>query len=161
MTRDNSREERHHPVSGNEFDLDQFLPYRIRTFYMRVSAAVSHACQNEPGLTAAEWRVLATIGSKGAVSAAQIVEHASMDKVAVSRSVARLDKRQWLVVTSSSADRRQKVLNLSEAGNRVYKKLVPEVLAAEQSMLNGLSPSQVMQFLEVMQRIEKNIVKSD
>lgn len=140
-----------------EFNLDVFLPYRIRVFYKQVAQAVAAACNEDCSITPAQWRVLATIGSKEMVSSAFIASHASMDKVAVSRSVTQLKERKWVTVSTSRADRRLKNLRLTRAGRRIYQQLVPKVIEVERSMLCGLSRSEQAVFWSMLQRIENNL----
>ncbi len=65
-----------------------------------------------------------------------------MDKVAVSRAVARLLQRGFLQRATHGDDRRRSVLSLSARGFEVYDEIAPMVLESEQQLLAGLNPDE-------------------
>src|SRR5579863_9877072 len=78
------------PPPGPLFELDHFLPFRLSVLGNRVTRAVAHVYAKRFQLSAPEWRTLAVLGRHGAMPAHGVIEHTAMDKVRVSRAVARL-----------------------------------------------------------------------
>lgn len=96
---------------------------------MRLSEAVSRefakVYHDRHGLTRPEWRVFATLGQYGTMTATAIGAHSSMHKTKVSRAVAALEKRKWLARTPDADDRRVEQLALTRTGQAAYRDMVP------------------------------------
>ncbi|MBV6423051.1 MAG: hypothetical protein NAOJABEB_00840 [Steroidobacteraceae bacterium] len=118
--------------------LDRFIPYRLSVLTNRVSSAIAQAYAERFGLSIPEWRVIATLGERPGMSAAEVAARTAMDKVAVSRAVASLARAGRLARTRSTDDRRRSKLRLSGAGRAVYAKVAPYALAYEAALLASL-----------------------
>lgn len=121
-----------------EFDLERLLPYRLSVLSNRVSNAISSEYHRRFGLAITEWRVMAVLGRYPGLSAREVTERTAMDKVAVSRAVARLLERELVKRDIHGDDRRRSVLTLTEAGHSVYDEVAPMVLACERNLLSTL-----------------------
>ena len=120
-------------------DLEHFLPYRLSVLANIVSQAIAQGYQARFNLSVTEWRVLAVLGRYPGLSGLEVGERIAVDKVAVSRAVARLVEADRITRELEPADRRRSVLNLSEAGRLVYDEVAPMALAQEQRLLSVLS----------------------
>ena len=120
-------------------DLERFLPYRLSVLSNRVSNAISSEYHRRFGLAITEWRVMAVLGRYPGLSAREVTERTAMDKVAVSRAVARLLERELLRRETHGDDRRRSVLTLTDAGHSVYDEVAPMVLACERHLLSPLT----------------------
>jgi len=120
-------------------ELERFLPYRLSVLSNRVSNAISSEYHRRFGLAITEWRVMAVLGRYPGLSAREVTERTAMDKVAVSRAVARLLERELLKRDIHGDDRRRSVLTLSEAGYSVYDEVAPMTLTCERHLLQPLS----------------------
>lgn len=124
---------------NTEIELDQFLPYRLSVLTNRVSRALAAYYADTFELTIPEWRVMAVLGRYPGISAAEVADKTAMDKVAVSRAVARLEKSGRVLRTTDATDQRRAVLRFSAVGNSVYRKIAPAALAYESALLEALS----------------------
>ena len=138
------------------FDLQKFLPYLVRVFYSDVTSAISSVYQSEYDMTPAEWRSMVIIGPDNKLTANDIVVRSSMDKVAVSRALARMQRNGWVATHANPSDRRSKLLSLSTTGKAIYHELIPQVLGVEKQLLAGISAQQQQQFVSTMARIRAN-----
>ena len=77
-----------------------------------------------------------------------------MDKVAISRSVSRLEQRGLLIRQVAAADRRRSELCLSEAGKAIYEEIVPLARAFEQRLLDSLDAQQRAQLDELLATLQ-------
>ena len=113
----------------DELKLENFLPYRLS----RISATVSQEFRSVYGLhhdlTIPEWRVLATLGQFGEISAKAIGAHSSMHKTKVSRAVRALEERRWLKRRGSEEDRREEILALTPLGRKTYAEIAARAIA--------------------------------
>ncbi len=119
--------------------LGEFLPYRLSVLANRVSRELSELYAERFGIAIPEWRVIAVLGQHEDVSADFVCAKTDMDKVTVSRAVARLLEKKLLRRRAMPADRRCSMLRLSSAGHRVYAEVVPLARAYERELLNAMS----------------------
>lgn len=78
-----------------------------------VSRALARLYEHEYGLTVAEWRLIAILARFGPLSANGVCERTGMDKVRVSRAVARASARKLVSRDVDAEDRRRLVLALT------------------------------------------------
>jgi DNA-binding MarR family transcriptional regulator len=130
------------PADAPLLALEEFFPYRLAMLSNRVSGAIASTYATRFGLSIPEWRVMAILGRHPDLSAREVVERTMMDKVTVSRAVARLLAKKRLARAVDGLDRRRSVLRLSSAGERVYREIVPFALAKERVLLDALTPSE-------------------
>ena len=97
-------------------ELERFLPYKLSVLSNRLSNAIARSYETRFQLSVTEWRVIAVVGRFPGLSANEVAERTAMDKVAVSRAVARLLASGRLQRDLHENDRRRSVLELSPAG---------------------------------------------
>lgn len=123
------------PDSHALLDLEHFLPYRLSVLSNRISQTIADTYAERFGIGITEWRVIAVLGRNPGLSANGVAGRTAMDKVAVSRTIARLLERGLVQRDTHGDDRRRSVLELSEAGYRIYDEVVPLALARERALL--------------------------
>ena len=128
-------------------DLEHFLPYRISVLSNRVSANIARLYGKRYGLAIPEWRVMTILALYPGSSASEVSERTAMDKVAVSRAVARLLEHGFIRRETHDGDRRRSVLALSAAGFDVYETVAPMVMQLTRKLMSVLSAEEV-QLLE-------------
>jgi len=126
------------PPIHADFDLDRLFSYRLSVLSNRISGAISREYHRRFGLAITEWRVMAVLGRFPGLSAGEVAARTAMDKVAVSRAVARLLERALIQREIHGDDRRRSVLTLSETGYAIYDEIVPMALACEQRLIATL-----------------------
>lgn len=134
-------------------ELERFLPYRLSVLSNRISQTIAHAYADRFGLAITEWRVIAVLGRYPGVSASEVAERTAMDKVAVSRTVARLLQRHLLQREIHRGDRRRSVLALSEAGYKVYDDVVPMALRYERELFAALDDGERATFDRLVSKL--------
>ncbi len=115
------------------------MPYRLAVLAAEVSQCLASIYMGRFNLSIAEWRIVATLGDQAPLSAREIGGRASLDKVQVSRAVARLLRADLIVRQTAHHDRRYSQLQLSANGRRLYREIVPLAKAREQLLLESLS----------------------
>lgn len=120
-------------------ELETFLPYRLSVLSNRVSGRIARSYEKRFGLTIPEWRVMAVLGRFPGLTAAEVAERTAMDKVQVSRAVARLQRAGRIEQKAVDGDRRAKHLSLSAAGTTVYGEIVPLAREMELQLVVSLS----------------------
>jgi DNA-binding MarR family transcriptional regulator len=126
--------------NGTTLDLDRFLPYRLSVLTNRVSNAIARHYSERFDLSSTEWRVMAVLGHTSGLSSREVALRTEMDKVQVSRAVARLMRRKRVQKQTDTADGRVTRLSLSARGRAIYDEIVPLALALEEQFLAALAP---------------------
>ncbi|WP_181174218.1 MarR family transcriptional regulator [Mesorhizobium sp. B2-3-11] len=116
-------------------ELESFLPYRLYRLADAISREFSTVYKDRHGLTRPEWRTLSGLGQRGTMTATELGEQSAMHKTKVSRAVAELERRRWLVRTPDENDRRVEHLTLTKAGLAAYREMVPLAKAFERELL--------------------------
>lgn len=140
-------------------DLERLVPYRLSVLSNKVSSAIAGEYHRRFGLAITEWRVMAVLGRFPGLSAREVTERTAMDKVAVSRAVARLLERGLIQREIHGDDRRRSVLTLSEDGFRVYDEVAPMVLECERQLLSPLSDEERAQLDRLIDKLGKEGLK--
>lgn len=129
------------------------LAYKSSRLANMLSASLADAYK-DMGITVPQWRVMATLGELGELTAKVIAHHTHLDKVTVSRALTLLSEKKLINRTVSKNDARAVDISLSKKGKAVYTKLVDIVetwQADTLSQLNGdISANEYAIFLKVM-----------
>lgn len=140
-------------VKPEDFALERFLPYRLSLLSNTVSEGIATAYRDEHGLSVTEWRVLAILGRYTDLTATDVMARGAMDKVAVSRAVARLDEKGLLKRSAQAEDRRRVALRLTNRGVTLFNAVVPEALAYERALLAQLDPAERVQLGALIEKL--------
>lgn len=127
-------------------NLERFMPYRLSVLSNRVSALIGKLYSDQFSLTIPEWRILAVLGRYGEMTATEVAARTAMDKVRVSRAIARLLEAERLARRVDPHDRRRLTLEMTEVGRSVYDQIVPLALSAEQRLLAGIPQADLAAF---------------
>lgn len=128
------------PSHTTPLQLERFLPYRISVVSERVSGAIARLYEERFDLTIPEWRVMAVLGRHGSLTATEVGGQTQMDKVRVSRAIARLLEAGRIARTTQAEDRRRASLTLTGAGQAIYDEIAPLALSVEQEILAHMAP---------------------
>ncbi|HET6436384.1 MAG TPA: MarR family transcriptional regulator [Xanthomonadaceae bacterium] len=136
-------------------DLERFLPYRLSVLSNRISGAIAAVYSERFALGVTEWRVMAVLGRSSGLSANEVARRTAMDKVAVSRAVARLLADGRLLREIHDGDRRRSVLRLSPDGEAIYAQVAPLALAFERQLLDGMDGEERALLFRLLDRLDE------
>jgi len=139
---------------AGEFAIERYLPFRLSVLANRFTRAAARVYAQHFRLTAPEWRTLAVLGRYGPMNANTVVERTAMDKVRVSRSVARLVAGGLITRRVDAADRRRAILELTPQGANTYRQVAPLVLAVEDQILETMSAEERNQLEHLCRKLE-------
>ena len=143
------------------FSLEGFLPYRLSIVTNRVSQAFARRYSDAFGLAIPEWRVMAVLGSFAPLTANQVCQRTAMDKVKVSRAVARLASAGHLRKAANPADRRSTLLRLTPKGRRTYGKIVPQARDLEAALTAALDDGERDALVAALAKLEARAATLD
>lgn len=138
--------------------LEDFLPYRLSVLANLVSGSLARVYARRFDLTVPEWRVLAVLGRYPGMSAGEVADRAAMDKVTVSRAVARLIARGRLRRITAPEDRRRSALRMTAEGRAVYQRIVPLAQAYESRLLASFAESDRAALDRIVRRLTEAAV---
>ena len=141
------------PNPTQALELEKFLPYRLSVLAQVVSESLHDLYAGPFGLAVTEWRVMAALGRFAPLTASDVGRRIVMDKVAVSRAVARLLKRGLVERQPDRADRRRVSLRLSARGRSVHARIVPLALDYQARLYGALSADERHQFDDLSDRL--------
>ncbi len=121
-------------------DLQSFLPYRLAVVAEEVSRALAAIYADRFDLTRDEWRVLAWLAAEPGMTATALGARANLDKMQVSRAIARMEADGLLERAPDPDDRRSLKVHLRPAGRALFRKVEPMALAREAFLLEVLAP---------------------
>lgn len=122
-----------------QLELESFLPYQLSVLSNIVSGKIARSYEKQFGLSIPEWRVMAVLGRFSGLTAADVTERTAMDKVQVSRAVARLQAAGRIEQQTVDGDRRARHLFLTLKGLEDYNAIVPLARDYERRLAGSLS----------------------
>jgi DNA-binding MarR family transcriptional regulator len=118
--------------------LDDLLLYRLSRLLSVAGGMVTRLCEGRFGITRREWRLLATLASRGELGSSQLADHARLDRARTSKAVGSLVAKGLLSRTQPGGDRRHVLLRLTAKGSALYAELFPLVSALNAQLLSVL-----------------------
>lgn len=134
-------------------ELENFLPYRLSVLAQLVSESLHDLYAGPFDLTVTQWRIMAALGRFAPLTASDVGKRIVMDKVAVSRAVAGLMKRQLIERATDRTDRRRASLKLSVKGRALHARIVPIALGYEARLQTALTPEERQIFESLSDRL--------
>ena len=134
-------------------ELESFLPYRLSILSNTVSQSIADEYTDRFQLSMTEWRVMAVLARFADLSAREVAERTRMDKVAVSRALARLVEAGRVDRSTHDGDKRRSVLKLSEAGWAIHDEVAPMARAHERDLLAKLDEGEQAQLNRILDKL--------
>jgi DNA-binding MarR family transcriptional regulator len=141
--------------------LDSFLPYRLAVLSHRVSRGLAHRYEARFGISIPEWRCLAILARSADLTAGELAERTSLDRVQVSRATGRLVDRGIVARRADSGDRRAVRLTLTDAGKQLFAEIADVARAWEQDLTRALGISDRRALDRVMAKLERALDQMD
>lgn len=136
------------------FDLEQFLPYRLYQATENTSQSFRAVYKSRYGLTRIEWRVLFNVGQYGPISANEIVVKTYLDKTNISRAVQKLVEEKFIKRSADPADRRRQALELTVRGKKIVAQLSKLAEEHNRKIVEVIGERRLTVFVEILSEIE-------
>lgn len=144
-------------AASSALNLNCFLPYRLSVLTNRISGAIARHYSDRFDLTVPEWRTMAVLGESSELSAGEVAARTAMDKVQVSRAIARLVALKRVRRLRDSGDARVTRLSLTAKGRAIYDEIVPLALSLEELLLSALSPTERTSLESVIAKLGRQV----
>lgn len=140
-----------------DLDLAHFVPYRLSVLSNRVSSAIARTYSDRFDLTIPEWRCIAVLGGAEGLSAGDVAQKTAMDKVQVSRAIARLVEKKRVARVVDASDGRVARLSLTTKGRAIYDEVAPLALELEAKFLDALSAAERASLDKIMTKLNAQV----
>jgi DNA-binding MarR family transcriptional regulator len=140
-------------ANDDRLDLDGFIPYRLSVMQQEVSRAIARVYAEKHDLMRHDWRVMAALGGGQPLSANEVCQRTNMDKVQVSRAIARLKQKGLVTQHRDAGDRRRSSLRLTKPGESIYRDIVPAARAREAELLSVLGATELKQLDKLIEKL--------
>jgi DNA-binding MarR family transcriptional regulator len=132
------------------------------TQFRRASNALTNiydAALKPVGLRITQFSLLRSLGRLGAATSTEIAAELSLDRTTISRNVKVLIDAGWVDVVEAEDDKRERILSLNKAGQKIiadalphFRKAQKTVEAGTQRFLRTTGSNQLLEALETLQR---------
>ncbi|MEM9578879.1 MAG: MarR family transcriptional regulator [Pseudomonadota bacterium] len=113
--------------------------------------------QDKFGIGAMDWRMLVMLTRAPGCSVSDASRTIGIDKAAVSRSLARLEKSGLAKALSTSSDDRRKSWTLTASGRAQHDLVLKVALDRQRKLLRGFSPEDVKLFTSYLGKFLENL----
>ncbi|WP_245837339.1 MarR family winged helix-turn-helix transcriptional regulator [Virgibacillus phasianinus] len=113
---------------------------------------------NKHQLHRAQWTILYYLYNEGSATQVEISHYQGVEKPTITRTVGRLEELGY-VEPIRGKDKREKRIQLTEAGSTVYENVRVTIDQYEQAILSGISEEEQLETIRIMEEIRDNIMK--
>lgn len=140
--------------------LHRNLSYRLSMISYLLGRHTARLYAHE-GLTAQHWKVLSVLYHKGPMPAVGVEAWVTLDKSAISRSVANLLQAGLVQRQLRSQDARSADIELTTAGVAISERLTAATAALQDRLMQGLSRPDRQRFFEALDMVESALHELD
>ena len=135
--------------------LQEYLPYRLAVVATRMLREAAHVYKGRRNpLTTAQWRTVAILANHEPLTATELCRISMLDKVAISRALAQLQRRGFVRRQPLPGDGRARHVSLTAPGWRYYTDLVPEMKRQEETLRALLKPGELDALYGLLERFD-------
>jgi DNA-binding MarR family transcriptional regulator len=141
----------------DDWDITQHLLYHLSFTTELIAFREEIVLQEACSLTLSEWRILTVIASFAPISSKDITRVTTLNKVGVSRGIARLTAQGLIERAVSDSDNRMQYLSLTPAGRQRHRKARESFGRWSDSLLGVLGPDEVRQLKQVLMKLRARL----
>ncbi|MGE7186146.1 MarR family winged helix-turn-helix transcriptional regulator [Peribacillus sp. NPDC006672] len=113
---------------------------------------------NKHDLHRAQWSILHYLSNYGSATLVELANYQSVEKPTITRTITRLEELGY-VEHVPSKDRREKRMQLTELGSKLYSEVRVTIDQYEQDILKGITEEEQLAAIRIMGEIRNNIIK--
>ncbi len=132
--------------------VDDYLAYLLARASHRISGEF-HEVVEASGLSLMEWRVMASLSGKPALSISELADIVLAKQPTVTKLVGRMQQAGWVLRCDAPHDKRQSLVSLTAAGRRKVRPLLQQALGHEQRVMADIGPESAAQLKAILQRL--------
>ena len=134
-------------------DIRDLLSYRLARLARANDRDAQSSLFNRYGMVLSEWRTLSVIRVTKPCTLRRLATEDFLDEGQMSRTVKMLVDRGWVAREPAPNDGRSSLLTLTPEGEAVYQAILPEVIEANEAMLDCLEPGERLHLMNALQKV--------
>jgi DNA-binding MarR family transcriptional regulator len=135
--------------------VDDYLAYLLARASHLISSEF-HAVVEASGLSLMEWRVMASLSGKDALSVGELADIVLAKQPTVTKLVGRMAEAGWVKRVDAPHDKRQSLVSLTAAGQRKVKPLLAQARGHEFEVTSALGADETQRLKSFL----KNMIQS-
>lgn len=143
--------------AATTLDLERYVPALITFIANKLSRTATQTYQSRFGVNVTEWRIIALLAIEPAISASRICSVIGYDRGPVSRTLASMEKRGLVSITSDPKDARSHRISLTVRGQDIHERIIVVALQREARLLGCLSASERQTLIGLLARVHGNL----
>ncbi|KON89793.1 MarR family transcriptional regulator [Sporosarcina globispora] len=109
------------------------------------------------GLYTAQWTIIYRLKTGGPSTQKELSSYLGVEAPTMTRTLARLEKSGWITRTAGK-DKREKLIELTEAAIREYDNWLAAVRSSESSVLRYITEEEISTMIRLMAKMRENMV---
>ena len=109
------------------------------------------------GVDYARWRIMAVLNDQPGCSMQQLADTTSVDRTSLTHTLKLMEAEGLVSRTPRATDRRSVVLGLTEAGGRLFVRILPTVRAQTELALTGIGAGEAEGLMRLLARMAENL----
>ncbi|MFZ1106209.1 MAG: MarR family winged helix-turn-helix transcriptional regulator [Hyphomicrobiaceae bacterium] len=142
---------------GPLLDLSSHIPTKVTVLANRLMRSASRYYRKRYGIGVVEWRVIMFIGQVTETRANRICSQTELDKGAVSRSLAVLQRMGLVSAQEDGADSRRNNVALTPKGRALHDEMVPIALDRQSEVVADLTQAEIELFIDLIDRLQAKV----
>jgi DNA-binding MarR family transcriptional regulator len=106
----------------------------------------------------AQWSILYYLFNEGSSTLVELSNYLGVEKPTVTRTINKLEEMAYLEPVPTK-DKREKRMQLTEAGKRIYLEVRVTIDEFEQEILKGITEEEQLEGIRLMSEIRKNLME--
>jgi DNA-binding MarR family transcriptional regulator len=139
-------------TSASRIDLAAMPGHGIRRL-QQVAVALFMQESAATGVTPVQYAVLQTLAQQPGIDQRSLARAVSFDTSTIGGVVDRLEARGLLTRSLSPADKRVRLLHLTEDGESLLSELIPSMQRTQERILEPLTPAERKEFMRMVQAV--------
>lgn len=133
--------------------LDDLLNFRLQRLFAASGAPVIRLLEGRYGITRREWRLLATLGSRGPLSPSALADECHLDRPRASRAIGSLRSKGLIGRDTERGDARRATVVLTQTGGALYQQIFEQVAAINVRLVECLDDGALAAFEQALDRL--------
>lgn len=137
-------------LSGHQYFFHQYLQ-TARLFTKRLN---DHLAQYN--LYHSQWAIIYYLKNHGSSTLVDISNYLNVEKPTITRTVTRLQERE-LIVQIPSVNKREKRIQLTEAGAAIYTLCIQKVSEFEEKVMSSVSEDEMKMMMKLLSNMQNQL----
>ncbi len=132
---------------------DDLVNYRLKRVLRTAGAPAIRLCEGRFGIARAEWRVIAALAEDGPMSPTDLSVRCHLETARVARLLGQVVRKGFVRRTRLAGPRRRVELAVTEAGERLYADLFPQLAAINRRLMEVLTDAEATLLDDFLNRL--------